>query len=108
MNALDIYQRDAASTASTPLTDRSTDAITMALGLAGEAGEVADLVKKWHAHGHELDREKIIDEIGDILWYVAGMATVMNIDLSRVADRNRAKLLMRYPDGFSTERSINR
>ncbi len=41
------------------------------LGLVGEAGEVADLIKKVEGHGHKPDREKLIKELGDVLWYVA-------------------------------------
>lgn len=79
-----------------------------ALGVAGEAGEVADLVKKHVGHGHALDRDKLAKELGDVLWYVAALAHDIGIDLSTVAALNIEKLRRRYPDGFSTERSINR
>ena len=79
-----------------------------ALGIAGEAGEVADLVKKHVGHGHPLDRNKLAKELGDVLWYVAALAHDIGLDLSTVAALNVVKLRRRYPDGFSTERSINR
>lgn len=48
---------------------QETYLIGHSLGLVGEAGEVADLVKKWVLHGHELDKPKLIKELGDVLWY---------------------------------------
>lgn len=79
-----------------------------ALGLAGESGEVADYVKKHLFHGHALDREKVKKELGDVLWYVATMARTLGIGLEEVAQGNLDKLRARYPEGFSTERSVNR
>jgi NTP pyrophosphatase (non-canonical NTP hydrolase) len=78
------------------------------LGLAGEAGEVADLIKKWAFHGHPMDDEKLKKELGDVLWYIAGVATAAGITLEEVATANIAKLLARYPDGFSSKASIER
>jgi NTP pyrophosphatase (non-canonical NTP hydrolase) len=82
--------------------------IIAALGLAGEAGEFANMVKKLTAHGHEIPVKKLADELGDILWYVAEAATACNIQLRDVANDNIDKLRKRYPEGFSEERSINR
>ena len=79
-----------------------------ALGLAGEAGEVADMMKKHLFHQHPLDREAMVKELGDCLWYVAALATVLEVDLDEVGTRNIEKLRKRYPEGFSVERSINR
>ena len=84
------------------------DITIAALGLAGESGEVADLVKKWLGHGHDLDREKVLEELGDILWYLAEFVSLLNGSLSDVAADCIAKLEKRYPDGFSHERSLNR
>lgn len=78
------------------------------LGLAGEAGEVCDLIKKHLGHGHELDKEKVKLELGDVLWYVAGLAHVLGFSLSEVAAANILKLKRRYPNGFSQEASKNR
>jgi NTP pyrophosphatase (non-canonical NTP hydrolase) len=79
-----------------------------ALGIAGEAGEVADYIKKVLGHGHPLDIDKLRNELGDVLWYVAVMAHHLNLDFEDVARQNIAKLKKRYPEGFSTEKSINR
>lgn len=79
-----------------------------ALGLAGEAGEFANLVKKMTAHGHAYDTESLKDELGDVLWYLAEAATASGLDLDEIARENVDKLLKRYPEGFSQENSINR
>lgn len=79
-----------------------------ALGVAGEAGEVADLVKKHIGHGHDLDVDKLANELGDVLWYVAGLAHVLGLTMSDIAQRNIDKLQKRYPDGFSSAASIAR
>lgn len=100
---LDYYQYQAARTA--PCENQLA---TFALGVEGEAGEVADLVKKHIGHGHPLDVEKLKLELGDVLWYVAGLASVIGVTLSEVATANIAKLEKRYPNGFSTEASMNR
>lgn len=78
------------------------------LGLAGESGEVADLVKKHIGHGHELDLYALEKELGDVLWYVAEICTALDLELSEVARANISKLKARYPEGFTTDRSINR
>ena len=80
----------------------------LALGVAGEAGEVADIVKKHLGHGHDLDRDKLADELGDVLWYIAAMGNSLDIELGDIMKRNVEKLRLRYPDGFSIERSLNR
>ncbi len=78
------------------------------LGLAGESGEVCDLIKKHIGHGHDLDLGKVREELGDVLWYLAGLAEVLGLNLSDIAQTNIAKLARRYPDGFSHEASRNR
>lgn len=82
--------------------------INAALGLAGEAGEVADLIKKWKFQGHELPREKVIKEIGDVLWYCSLMANMLGERLETIAQKNIEKLQKRFPNGFESERSVNR
>jgi len=103
----DSYQEIAWSTMAHDLSPE-IELATLALGLSGEAGEVADLIKKHIGHGHPLDVLKVLDELGDIQWYVSGMAKHFGTKLTTVAAGNVMKLRKRYPDGFSTERSINR
>jgi NTP pyrophosphatase (non-canonical NTP hydrolase) len=79
-----------------------------AMGLSGEAGEVTDYLKKVVFHGHELDTEKLKDELGDVLWYLSNLANIVDIDLHEVAIHNIEKLKKRYPDGFCKERSQKR
>ncbi|MEK4707057.1 nucleoside triphosphate pyrophosphohydrolase family protein [Bacillus sp. FSL R10-2780] len=90
-----------------------------ALGLTGEAGEVADLVKKAIYHGHGFQPahcpgeangnvHKLALELGDIMYYVGIMAHEMGYTLQDIAEMNIKKLAKRYPDGFSREASQNR
>ena len=78
------------------------------MGLCGESGEVIDIVKKHLAQGHELNKDKIIEELGDVLWYVAEVAYVLNVKLEDVFTLNIEKLSKRYKNGFSVRDSINR
>jgi NTP pyrophosphatase (non-canonical NTP hydrolase) len=82
--------------------------INAALGLSGEAGEFADAVKKMQFQGHGLDRTKAKNELGDIAWYVALASSALGFSLSEVLQSNIDKLRERYPDGFDSERSVNR
>ena len=84
------------------------DLAYLALGLIGESGEVAEHVKKHFRHGHSLDEVHLVEELGDVLWYVAVLAHMLGTDLNTVADINMAKLRKRYPEGFSEERSRER
>lgn len=77
------------------------------LGMTGEAGECADLLKKHKFHGHEFDREKFKKELGDTLFYVTEGASAIDCTLEELALTNVAKLSTRYPTGkFTTEDSI--
>lgn len=77
------------------------------LGIAGEAGEVADHFKKVY-QGHSLDVQKVIDECGDVLWHLTELAIALDTTLEEIATRNIEKLKNRYPQGFSINNSINR
>jgi NTP pyrophosphatase (non-canonical NTP hydrolase) len=79
-----------------------------ALGLSGEAGEVTDHIKKIVFQGHDIDRQAMTEELGDVLWYVASLLDALDLDMSDVLEANIAKLRARYPEGFSGERSRNR
>ena len=82
--------------------------INSMMGLCGESGEAIDIVKKHLFHGHALDREKLIKELGDIAWYLAEAAQALDIPLEEVLEKNIEKLKKRYPEGFDAERSIHR
>lgn len=85
-----------------------TELPNYALGLVCEAGEFGDMVKKHLYQGHTLDLDKCKEELGDVLWYLANICNVLNIDLAEVAKGNVEKLKKRYPNGFSKSDSINR
>ena len=78
------------------------------MGLCGESGEAIDLVKKHLAQGHELDKEHLAKELGDIAWYLAETAMVLGYSLEEIMQMNIDKLNKRYPEKFSVEDSINR
>ena len=78
------------------------------MGLCGEAGEAIDIVKKYLAQGHALDREKLIKELGDVAWYLAETAYALDVSLEEVFEGNIDKLKARYPQGFESKKSIER
>ena len=82
--------------------------INSVMGLCGESVEAIDIVKKWLAQGHELDRERLAEELGDIAWYLAEAATALELPLEEIFSRNIEKLRRRYPGGFDAERSAVR
>ncbi len=82
--------------------------LNASMGLCGESGEVIDLVKKHLFQGHDLDEEVLIKELGDVAWYLAEAATALNVDISEILEKNIKKLENRFPDGFNSNRSINR
>ncbi len=98
------YQKEAMKTLN-PTLDRDSILINSVMGLCGESGEAIDIVKKWFAQGHVLDREHLKRELGDIAWYLAEAATALEMDLEEVLQANLDKLNSRYPDGFDTKQS---
>lgn len=78
------------------------------MGLCGESGEVMDLVKKALFQGHELKKDELVEELGDVLWYIALCCETIDVSLEEVANGNILKLVKRYPEGFSEKASIER
>lgn len=101
------YQKLAMTTLNPNLSDQDI-LINGVMGLCGEAGEAIDLVKKHLAQGHELDKEHLAKELGDIAWYIAETATVLGYSLEDILQANIDKLKKRYPEGFDKEKSLNR
>ena len=101
------YQKLAMTTLNPELSQKDV-LINGVMGLCGESGEAIDIVKKWLAQGHELDKEKLAKELGDIAWYLAETAYALGIPLADILQANIDKLRKRYPEGFDKERSINR
>ena len=101
------YQRLAMTTLN-PALDKKDVLINSVMGLCGESGEAIDIVKKWLAQGHELDRARLAKELGDVAWYLAEAATALDIPLEEILRANLDKLKARYPEGFSARNSIER
>lgn len=93
------YQELALYTLGTHLT-REQAILMGGLGLAGESGEVCELLKKRHYHKKDIPDSEIRDELGDVLWYLSLLAAQHGFDLEAVAQRNIEKLRERYPNGF--------
>lgn len=79
-----------------------------ALGLVGEAGEVAELVKKEFAYGKKYDDNEMDNELGDVLFYLVAMAQQNGIWLHEIMEKNVAKLQQRYPKGYNDAAAIAR
>ena len=101
------YQELALRTINKDLNKRDV-LINGGMGLCGEAGEAIDIIKKHISHNHELDKKHLIEELGDVAWYLAELAYALDVPLEEIFKGNIEKLKRRYPDGFSTEASINR
>lgn len=102
-----IYEKNALLTMNTKLNEKD-QTMNALLGLAGEIGEVIDYVKKVKYQGHEYKKEKMIDEMGDILWYLNLLSVMIGSSLEEVATYNIKKLRKRYQGQFSEEKSRNR
>lgn len=101
------YQKLAMTTLNPALSSKDV-LINGVMGLCGESGEAIDLVKKHLAQGHELNKEQLAKELGDIAWYLAETATAIGYPLEDILQMNIDKLKKRYPQGFAVGRSVNR
>ena len=101
------YQKAAMATLN-PALDKKDVLINSVMGLCGESGEAIDIVKKWLMQGHELDKEHLIKELGDVAWYLAEAVTALDVPLEAVFQGNLDKLRPRFPNGFDVGASVNR
>ena len=92
----------------TPVVEDLGGVLNGCLGLAGESGEVLDMIKKWIFHEKDLDREHLKKEIGDVMWYVAMLCESFGFDLDEILQMNVGKLKARYPEGFDPEKANHR
>lgn len=76
-------------------------------GIVAEIGELHGIYQKGYQN-HPISEEHLKKELGDLLWFIAEYCTANGWDMGEVANMNIAKLLKRYPDGFSADRSIHR
>lgn len=100
------YQTAALRTANN--LDEKSMLLNGVMGLAGESGECVDMMKKHLFQSHELDKDHIAKELGDVAWYIAISAHAIGYDLETILQMNVDKLNKRYPNGFDSERSIHR
>ena len=95
-----------------PTTGQPADKINglrnASMGMVGESAETLEHMKKVLDQGHKIDEDKLIEEAGDTLWYIAKLARYCNVTLEELAIRNINKLRKRYPQGFDSEKSVNR
>lgn len=82
--------------------------VGFALGLAGESGEVCDAIKKREYHGRNIPTEHLIEELGDVMWYVANLCTVLNIEIDMVLELNIDKLKNRYPEMYGGKENVKK
>ena len=101
------YQEGALRTMK-PVDNKAQELLNGLMGLNGEAGECIDILKKHFFQGHELDKDKLVKELGDVAWYLAISAHALGMKLEDILQMNLDKLKARYPEGFDAERSIHR
>jgi NTP pyrophosphatase (non-canonical NTP hydrolase) len=88
--------------------DRALRLIHGVMGVQTEAGELADTLKKATFYGRPFDRINILEEVGDVLWYLTVICDAAGSSLEIVMNKNIAKLRGRYGDQFSEEKAVNR
>jgi len=91
------YQQLAMTTLA-PHLDRKEVLINSVMGLCGESGEVIEIVKKWLVKKDQLNRDRMIEELGDVAWYIAEAATALGVSLESILQANIGKLKNRYPE----------
>jgi NTP pyrophosphatase (non-canonical NTP hydrolase) len=101
------YQEKASRTCA-DLGYREKNDLHMALGLATEAGEFADIFKRNLAYKTKVDYINAAEEIGDIFWYAVNFCRMNNISLEEILEKNIMKLAKRYPEKFTEYNALNR
>jgi len=91
-----------------PTSQINTDILHMILGVVTEAGELADCIKRGIGYNEWIDYENMEEEMGDVLFYVAGLAALLHLSLDDIMNLNKAKLDKRYPEGFSEKAAKER
>lgn len=85
------------------MTPEKADALHMAIGVAGEAGELIDAVKRWGIYNKPIDRVNVVEELGDLEFYMAGLRQRLDITRDETLHANRCKLDKRYAEGYTDE-----
>lgn len=111
------YQHLALRTEKTPLFVRDSEGnpsnrlsrlLHAKMGISSEGGEISDQLKKHFIYGKPLDTTNIMEESGDLLWYIALQLDACGHTMEQAMEANIAKLKARYGDAFSPERALNR
>lgn len=105
---LELSDRTCKHVESLTMDAKQYDLMHATLGIAGEAGEIVDAVKKSVIYGKELDVANMREEIGDIMWYIALACRTLDFDLDELLDENIAKLAKRYPEKYTDEHATLR
>ena len=79
-----------------------------AMGIDTESGEFMDMIKKHILYGKDIDITNLVEEAGDLLWYIALALDELGVSFDYVMDRNIAKLRARYPKKFTEHDALNR
>lgn len=109
----ELAQRTSPQNLIGPMQERIADNVTARLthaqlGLSSEVGEFSDALKKFLIYGKAVDRANLIEELGDIKWYIAEAATSLGVTEEEIDERNIAKLKVRFPDRFTEDHALNR
>ena len=104
-NAIKTERKDYDFIATGEVTPRIEHAV---MGLVTEAGELMDQLKKAKIYRKDLDKVNLIEEAGDVMWYLALLCDELQVDFEDVWDRNIKKLAARYPEKYSQEKAMNR
>ncbi len=88
--------------------DKTLRMVHASMGIAGEAGEVVDAIKKHWVNGKPLDKENVLEECGDILFYVSGLLSLCGFTMDDAMRHNMEKLSKRYPQGYNDAAAIAR
>ncbi len=90
------------------LTPQQAHALHMAVGVSGEAGELLDAIKKWTIYQKRLDLENVIEELGDLEFYMQGVRNCLGLQREDIIAHNTEKLGIRYENGYSNKAAIIR
>ena len=104
---LEEYQRNVDRTRNLDI-DKEEEMKNYCLGMASEVGKLVGHVKHVVFHNWKISRANVIEEMGDILWYVIALASVLDIEMEEIIGYNAFKLEKRYPNSFNPSDSINR
>ena len=107
-NAIRTESTDFTSMDSRLADDGTKRLMHSAFGMATEAGEFLDALKKHVFYGKELDRVNLREELGDMFWYIAIACDELGVDFEPIMQRNIEKLKARYGEKFTEEAAENR